>query len=173
MVGPVVDEITEPIVEMEEQMVIPVVDMKGDLAMLFGDDDSSDDILDDDEDDEEVWEVNEEWLMAPVTPPLMPVMPSPSTYELVKKVIQVSDAEVADGLAIREIGPRVFAVDGQVQVMASQMVQAVVRLEQVGTQIEQGQQVATLRNEIIEGLSQQVQTLQAVVQHRDVQIQQL
>nr|GEV51627.1 hypothetical protein [Tanacetum cinerariifolium] len=31
---------------------------------------------------EEVWEVNEEWLMAPVTPPSMPVMPSPSTYEV-------------------------------------------------------------------------------------------
>ncbi|GKG25052.1 hypothetical protein Tco_0395680, partial [Tanacetum coccineum] len=54
MVGLVVDELTEPIVEMEEQMVALVVDMEGDLAMLFGDDDSSDDSLDDDEDDKEV-----------------------------------------------------------------------------------------------------------------------
>ncbi|GJV54567.1 hypothetical protein Tco_1455572 [Tanacetum coccineum] len=192
MVNPVVDEIAKPIIEMEEQMVSLVVDMEGDLAMLFGDDDSSDDSLDDDEDDEEVWEVNEEWLMALVTPPPMPVMPPPSTYkvggpstaadegqsftlpalgfpvpptviedlctrmgnleyghgQLVKKVIQVSDAEMADGIDIKEIGPRVSAVEGQVQVMASQMVQVVGRLEKV-------------------------QTLQAAVQHRDVQIQQL
>ncbi|GJY99597.1 hypothetical protein Tco_0517027 [Tanacetum coccineum] len=63
--------------------------------------------------------------------------------QLVKKVIQVSDAGVADGITIGEIGPRVSAVEGRVQVMASQMVQAVDRLEQ------------------------------AAVQHRDSQIQQL
>ncbi|GJR99819.1 hypothetical protein Tco_0316328 [Tanacetum coccineum] len=63
--------------------------------------------------------------------------------QLVKKVIQVSDTEVVDGIAIREIGPRVSAVEGHIQVMASQMVHAVGRLEQ------------------------------AAVQHRDVQIQQL
>ncbi|GJV44172.1 hypothetical protein Tco_1428708 [Tanacetum coccineum] len=155
-------------------MVSLVVDMEGDLAMLFGDDDSGDDDSEGPEDDEEVWKVNEEWLMAPVTPPPMPVMPPPSTYKvrgpstaaneghsftlpvpgfpvppsvikdlctrmgnleyghgkLVKKVIQVSDAEVADGIAIGEIIPRVSAVEGQVQVMASQMVQGVGRLEQ-------------------------------------------
>nr|GEV98843.1 hypothetical protein [Tanacetum cinerariifolium] len=37
---------------------------------------------------------------------------------LVKKVIQVSDAEVADGIAIREIGLRVPAVEGHVQLQA-------------------------------------------------------
>ncbi|GJS40407.1 hypothetical protein Tco_0565450 [Tanacetum coccineum] len=162
-----------------------------DLAMLFGDDDFSDDDFEGFKDDEEVWEVNEEWLMAPVTPLTMPDIPPPSTYQvggpsiaaakghsfallapgfpvppsviedvctrmgnleyrhgrLVKKVIQVSDAEVADGITIGEISPRVSAVEGQVQVMASQMVQAVGRLEQVGTQ--------------------------DAVQQRDVQIQQL
>nr|GEU49052.1 hypothetical protein [Tanacetum cinerariifolium] len=54
----------------------------GGLSMLFGDDDSNNDILDDDEDDEEVWEVNKEWLMAPVTLPSMPVMPPPSNYKV-------------------------------------------------------------------------------------------
>ncbi|GKG46192.1 hypothetical protein Tco_0501038, partial [Tanacetum coccineum] len=54
MVDPVVDEIAKPIIKMGEQMVALVVDMEGDLAMLFGDDDSSNDSLDDDEDDEEV-----------------------------------------------------------------------------------------------------------------------
>ncbi|GKC65231.1 hypothetical protein Tco_1097829 [Tanacetum coccineum] len=58
--------------------------------------------------------------------------------QLVKKVIQVSDVEVADDITIREIGPRV-----------------------------------SIRDEAIAGLSQQVQTLQADVQQRDVQIQQL
>ncbi|GJZ30533.1 hypothetical protein Tco_0575580 [Tanacetum coccineum] len=58
--------------------------------------------------------------------------------QLVKKVIQVSDAEVAAGVTIREIGPRVFAIEGQVQVMASQMGHAADLWEQVGAQVEQG-----------------------------------
>ncbi|GKE21018.1 hypothetical protein Tco_1432530 [Tanacetum coccineum] len=146
MVGPLVGEIAEPIVEMEEQVIARVIDMEEDITMLFGDGDFS-------EDEEEVWEVNEEWLMAPVTPPLMPVVPPPSTYKVggpstaaaegqsftlptpglpvppsviedlithmgnleyghghyVKKVIQLSDAEVADGITIGEIGLRVSA----------------------------------------------------------------
>nr|GEV44424.1 hypothetical protein [Tanacetum cinerariifolium] len=154
IVDPVVDEVAEPIVEGEEQMVAKVMDMEEDLAMIFDDGDFSDDNSKGFEDDEEVWEVNEEWLMAPVTLPPMPVIPLPSTYkvggpstaaaeghslvllapgfpvpssviedlctrmgnleyghiQLVKKVIQVSDAEVVDGIAIREIGPRVSAV---------------------------------------------------------------
>nr|GEY02319.1 hypothetical protein [Tanacetum cinerariifolium] len=151
----VVNEVAKPIVEMEEQMVALVVEKEGDLAMLLGYDDFSDANSERFEDDEEVWELDEEWLMAFVTPPLMPVMPSPSTYEdlgthmgnleyghgqLVKKVIKVSDAEVADGIAIGEIGPRVSAIEGQVHVMASKMVQVVGRLEQIGAQMEQGQQ---------------------------------
>ncbi|GJZ00580.1 putative ribonuclease H-like domain-containing protein [Tanacetum coccineum] len=171
------------IVEVEEQMVAPVMDMEEDLAMMFGvEGDSSDDDFEGPEGDEEVWEMDEEWLMAPVTPPLMPVMPLPSTYEvggsstaadvghsltllapkvyvpssvikdlctrmgnleyghglLVKKVITVSDAEVADSIDIGEIGPRVSIVEGQMQVMASQMVQVVSGLEQVEAHVEQG-----------------------------------
>ncbi|GKD54355.1 hypothetical protein Tco_1287742 [Tanacetum coccineum] len=184
MVDPVIDEIAESIVEVEKQMVALVMDVEEDLAVLFSGEDSGDDDSEGPEDDEEVWEVNEEWLMALVTQPPMLVMPPPSTYEvggpstaaaeghsltllapgvpvppsviedlctrignleyghgkLVKKVITVSDADVADGIAIGEIGPRVSAVEGQVQVMASQMVQAVGRQEQVGTQMEQDQQ---------------------------------
>nr|GEY23724.1 hypothetical protein [Tanacetum cinerariifolium] len=217
MVDLVIGELAKSIVEAEELVIAPMIDAEEDIAMLFGDDDFSDDNSDGFEDEEEVWEVNEEWLMAPVTPPPMPDIPSPSTYEvggpsttaaeghyftlpapgfsvpplviedlstrmgnleyghgqLVKKVIQVSDAEVADGIPIWEIGPRVSAVEGHVQVMTSQMVQAVGRLEQVGTQVEQGQQAATQRDEVIFGLSQQVQALQAAVQHKDSQIQQL
>ncbi|GKE76345.1 hypothetical protein Tco_1542465, partial [Tanacetum coccineum] len=195
MVGPLVGEIAEPMVEMEEQVIALVIDMKEDMAMLFGDGDFSDDDSEGFEDEEEVWEMNEEWLIAPVTPPPMPVVPPPSTYEvggpstaategqsfpfptpgllvpptmikdlithmgnleyrhghLVKKVIRMSDAEVAEGITIRGIGPRVSVVEGQVQ----------------------GQQTTTQRDEVITGLHQQVHALQAAMQQRDSQIQQL
>ncbi|GKE81088.1 hypothetical protein Tco_1551088, partial [Tanacetum coccineum] len=85
---------------------------------------------------------------------------------IVKKVITVSNAKVADSIVIGEIGPRVSTMEGQMQVLTSQMVQVV-------SGMEQGQQATTQRDETITGLSQQVQTLQAAVQHRDVQIQQL
>ncbi|GJR27755.1 hypothetical protein Tco_1103987 [Tanacetum coccineum] len=186
MVGPIVDEIFELIVEAEEQMIALVVGMDEDIAMLFGDDDLKEH---DSEgfDEEEVWKVNEEWLMAPVIPPPMPAVPPPSVSEvggpstaaaegpsfplpalglpippsviedlsthlgnleykhghLVKKVIHVSDVGVAAGISIGEIDLRVFAVEGQVQVMASQMVHATDRFEQIGAQVEQGQQTAT------------------------------
>nr|GFA52557.1 hypothetical protein [Tanacetum cinerariifolium] len=190
-----IGEIAELIVEMEERMIAPVIDVEEDIAMLFGDDDFSHDDSEGVE-EEEVWEVNEEWLMALVTPPSMSVVPPPSVYEvggpsiaaaegqsfplpvlglpiplsviedlstylgdlkyghgrLVKKVIQVSDAEVAAGISIGEIGLRVFAVEGQV---------------------EQGQQTATQRDKVIAGLTQHVQALQAAMQQRDTQIQQL
>ncbi|GKE84214.1 hypothetical protein Tco_1557956 [Tanacetum coccineum] len=81
MVGPIVDEIAEPIVVAEAQEITPVVDMDADIAMLFGDDDFED-VDSEGFDEEEVWEVNEEWLMAPVTPPPMPVVPLPSVYEV-------------------------------------------------------------------------------------------
>ncbi|GKE64293.1 hypothetical protein Tco_1518454 [Tanacetum coccineum] len=43
MVGPLVDEISEPIVKAEEQVIAPVVDMDEDIATLFSDDDFGDD----------------------------------------------------------------------------------------------------------------------------------
>ncbi|GKF58609.1 hypothetical protein Tco_0172146, partial [Tanacetum coccineum] len=164
MIVPAVEEIYEPMVAAEEKMVSPMIDMEEDLIALFGEDD---DFENDDSkgfDEEEVWEVNKEWLMAPVTPPSMLAVHPPSVYEvggpstaaaaegpsfplpapglpiplvviedlsthlgnleyghgqLVQKVIQVSDAEVATGVTIGEIGPRVFAIEGQIQVMAS------------------------------------------------------
>ncbi|GJZ98996.1 hypothetical protein Tco_0671547 [Tanacetum coccineum] len=81
MVGPMVDEIVELIVEAEEQVIAPVVDMDEDVAMLFNDDDFEDD---DSEgfDEDEVWDVKEEWQMAPTTPPLMPAVPPSSIYEV-------------------------------------------------------------------------------------------
>ncbi|GJW88519.1 hypothetical protein Tco_0163859 [Tanacetum coccineum] len=72
-----------------EQMVVPAIeemdalmmDMEEDLAALFGDDDFEDDASDG-FGEEEVWEVNEDWLMAPTTPPPMLAVPPPSVYEV-------------------------------------------------------------------------------------------
>nr|GFA70594.1 hypothetical protein [Tanacetum cinerariifolium]GFA70647.1 hypothetical protein [Tanacetum cinerariifolium] len=137
MVDPVVDEVVELIVEGEEQMVALVIDMEEDLAMLFGDDDFSNDEFEGFEDDEEVWEVggpstagegNSLTLLTPEFHVPSSVIEDLGTRmgnleyghgQLVKKVIQVSDAEVANGIAIGEIGSRVFAVEGQVQVGVS------------------------------------------------------
>ncbi|GKF96987.1 hypothetical protein Tco_0292808 [Tanacetum coccineum] len=151
MVGALVDKIVKLIVEAKEQVIAPVVDMDEDIAMLFGVHDFGDDDFEG-FDEEEVWEVNEEWLMAHVTPPLMPAVPPPSVYEvggpstvvaegqsfphpasgllvpplviedlstrlgnleyghgqLVKKVIQVSDIEVAAGITIGGDWPHDF-----------------------------------------------------------------
>ncbi|GJW95394.1 hypothetical protein Tco_0175066 [Tanacetum coccineum] len=138
--------------------------MDEDIAMLFSDDDFEDD---DSEgfDEDEVWEVNEEWLMAPVTPPPMPAVPPPSVYEVGGPSTAAAEGQSfplpAPGLPIPS------------SVMASEMVYAADRFEQNGTQVEQGQQTATQRDEVIVGLTQQVQALQAAVQQRDTQIQQL
>ncbi|GJT65438.1 hypothetical protein Tco_1016918 [Tanacetum coccineum] len=164
--------------------------MEKDLAMLFGDDDFSDDGLDDNEDDEEVWEMDEEWLMAPVTPPPMPGMPPPSTYEVGGSSTATAEGHSLTLLApgvpvppsvIEDLCTRVGNLEyghGQlvkkvIAVMASQMVQVISRLEQARAHVEQGQQATTQRDETIVRLSQHVQTLQAAVQHRDIQIQQL
>nr|GEX52018.1 retrovirus-related Pol polyprotein from transposon TNT 1-94 [Tanacetum cinerariifolium] len=90
-----IEEVAKPVAEAEEKQVITLavdmeegqmdvlmIYMEEDLAMLFGEDD---DFKDDDSegfDEEEAWEVNEEWLMAPVTPPSVPSGQPPSVYEV-------------------------------------------------------------------------------------------
>nr|GEW61430.1 hypothetical protein [Tanacetum cinerariifolium] len=173
-VVPAIEEVAEPVAEAEEEHVITPTD---------------DDFEDDDSngfDEEEAWEVNEEWLMAPFTPPLVPAVQPPSVYkvgglstrgaegpsfphlalglsippfmiedlsthlgnlkyehgQLVQRINQVSNAEVAASFTIGEIGPRIYAIEGQVQ-------------------------TATQRDETIAELTQQVQALQIDVQQRD------
>nr|GFD05313.1 hypothetical protein [Tanacetum cinerariifolium] len=100
--------------------------------------------------DEEV----EEWLMAPMTPPRATVT-VPSTYEviddlcvrmsnleyrhgeLVKKIEIVSDAEVADSIAIREIHPRVTTLEGQVQTLQSSLHGAWLQNQQLQTRLSE------------------------------------
>nr|GEY68246.1 hypothetical protein [Tanacetum cinerariifolium] len=74
---------------------------------------------------------------------------------LTRKVNEVSDAEVADSIAIGEIHPRVATVEEQVQVMETQTVQVVSRLEEIKT------------------IVQQVQTLQTALHETELQNQQL
>ncbi|GKA98152.1 hypothetical protein Tco_0826046 [Tanacetum coccineum] len=179
LVDPVIDELAEPIVEVEEQMVALVMD----LAMLFGvEDDSSDDDFEGPEGDEEVWEMNEEWLMAPVTPAPMSVMPLLSTYEVGGSSTVAAEGHSLTLLAhgvpvppsvIEDLCTRMGNLEYGHEMLVKKVMTAVSRLEQVGTRMEQDQQATTHRDEVISRISQQVQTLQAVVQHRDVQIQQL
>ncbi|GKE57783.1 hypothetical protein Tco_1496968 [Tanacetum coccineum] len=178
LVDSVIDELAEPIVKVEEQLVTLVMDMEdlhtrmGNLVQFGNEDDSSDDDSKGPEGDEEVWEADKEWLMAPVTPPLMSVMPPSSTYK-----VGGSSTAAAEGHSLTLLAPRVHVppsmiedlhtrmdnlvyghgllVNKMITVMASQMVQVVNGLEQVGAHVEQGQQAATQTDETIAGLSQQ------------------
>ncbi|GJT84820.1 hypothetical protein Tco_1066537 [Tanacetum coccineum] len=117
-----------------------MIDMEEDIAMLFGDGDFSDDDSKGFDDEEEVLGGGPSTAAAEghfhALPALgFPVPPSViedlctrmgnmeyGHGQLVKKVIQVSDAEVADGITIGEIGLRVSAVEGQqLQTMVSEM----------------------------------------------------
>ncbi|GJU25380.1 hypothetical protein Tco_1164001 [Tanacetum coccineum] len=137
MVVPAIEEVAERVVEAEEEQVIapvvdvvegqmdaPMMDMKEDLAVLFGDDDFEDDASDG-FGEEEVWEVHEDWLMAPTTPLTVLAVPPSSVYKVGGPSIAVakgpsfpqvapglpgSDAEIAAGVIIGEIG-RVGSVD--------------------------------------------------------------
>nr|GFD54832.1 hypothetical protein [Tanacetum cinerariifolium] len=56
---------------------------------------------------------------------------------LMRNIEEVSDAKVADSIAIREIHPRVAIVREQVQVMELQAVQVVSRLKEIETRVQQ------------------------------------
>nr|GFB93815.1 hypothetical protein [Tanacetum cinerariifolium] len=63
---------------------------------------------------------------------------------LMRKMEEVSVAEVADSIAIGEIHPRVATIEEQVQVMESQAVQVVSRLKEIKTRVEQVESRVTL-----------------------------
>ncbi|GKE14193.1 hypothetical protein Tco_1421770, partial [Tanacetum coccineum] len=193
----------------DKHMVVPaieeinalVMDIKEDLAALFGNDDLKDDASDG-FGEEEVWEVNDDWLMAPTTPYPMLAVPPPSVYEvggpsstvaegpsfphlaprlpvppfvikdlsiclgnleyghgqLEKKVIQVSDAEVAHGVSIGEMGPKIFAVEGQA--LQIDMQQRDTQIQQMQTTVtEMGSRESTLMRCVL-GLDRQIAALE-------------
>nr|GEY67555.1 hypothetical protein [Tanacetum cinerariifolium] len=105
-------------------------------------------VMDDDDDD---WDDDVEWLMAPVTPPRATVTVS-STYEvlgseyrlgileyrhgvLMRKMEEVSDAQVADSIAIGEIHPRVTTVEEQVQTLQMALHGAELQNQQLRTRV--------------------------------------
>nr|GEW54906.1 hypothetical protein [Tanacetum cinerariifolium] len=164
----------------------------------FDEEEELDEFMDDDED---VLDEDDEWLMAPVTP-LRATVTVSSTYEvggpstatsvghtlttmasgvatqpqmiddlcvrmsnleyrhgeLVKKMVKVSDSKVADSITIGEIHPRVVTVKEQIE-------------SRVETYLSG--QMAVPRQDVIVGLSQQVQTLQTTLHEAKLQNQQL
>ncbi|GJZ32412.1 zinc finger, CCHC-type containing protein [Tanacetum coccineum] len=138
-----VEEVAEPVVKAEEEQVIapvadvvegqmdaPMMDMEEDLAVMFGDDDFEDDASDGFGEDEVALGLH--------VPPCM--IKDLSTRldnleyghgQLVQRVIQGSDVEITASVIIGEIGPRVLVVEGQMQVMASHMIQVVDKVERV------------------------------------------
>ncbi|GJR42986.1 hypothetical protein Tco_1311089 [Tanacetum coccineum] len=211
VVDPVIDDMMEPMENPNE-----------DVDMLMDDDDGDDD--DEGEDDEDGWEVNEEWLMAPITPPPMLIVPLPSTFEvggpstaapgplflvgrpfsevvnsvavhheeigglcvrienleyihgvLVRKMGDVSDAQLDDRIGIGEIQPRVTTLEGKVEVLASQQEQAMTKVGEVEDRVLEMQdkvnnypcgQLDGLREDVdgLLWLNGRVQTLESTVQ---------
>nr|GEW68154.1 hypothetical protein [Tanacetum cinerariifolium] len=101
---------------------------------------------------------------------------------LMRKMDEVSDAEVADSIAIGEIHPRVATIREQVYLIESQAVQVVSGLKEIEARVQQvenrvdtyssGQMAVPRQDEII-GLSQQVQTLHTTLHGIELQNQQL
>ncbi|GJX51552.1 hypothetical protein Tco_0278397 [Tanacetum coccineum] len=169
MVVPAIKEVAEPVAEAEDEQVIapavdmeegqmdvPVTDMEEDLAVLFGDDDFEDDASDG---------FGEEEVGGPSTAVAEgPSFPYPALGLPVPPF-------VTEDLSIRLGNLEYGHVQLVKKVMASQMIHVVDIVEQVGAQVEQGQQTAAQRDKTIVELTQQVQALQIDVQQRDTQIQ--
>ncbi|GKD77891.1 hypothetical protein Tco_1340512, partial [Tanacetum coccineum] len=157
MAVPAIEEVFEPMVEAEEQMAAPIIDMEEDLVALFGEDDDSEPPC--------VYEVRGPSTSAtegPSFPLLAPGLPVPPSV-IEDLSTRLGNLEYRHGQLVKKV----------IHVMVSQMVQAADRWEQVGAQVEQGQQTAAQKDEGIAELTQQVQALQEAMQQRDSQIQQL
>nr|GEZ47080.1 hypothetical protein [Tanacetum cinerariifolium] len=128
MVGLLVDEIAEPIVEAEDQVIAPVIDMEDDIAMLFVDGNFSDGDSEGFKDEKEVGgpstvtaEGQSFTLPAPIFPVPLTVIEDLST--------DMGNLKYGHGHLFKKV------------------IQAMDRLEQVGAQVEQGQQTAIQRDE--------------------------
>ncbi|GKB92890.1 hypothetical protein Tco_0965162 [Tanacetum coccineum] len=104
-------------------------------------------------DDDDGWEEDDEWLMAPVTPPRATVTVS-STYKvggpstatpmdnleyrhgaLTRRMEAMSDIEVANSTAIREIHPKVTTIEEQVQILQTALHGAELQNQQLRTRV--------------------------------------
>nr|GEW80782.1 hypothetical protein [Tanacetum cinerariifolium] len=115
----------------------------------------------------------------PLPAPGLPVPPT-VIEDLGTRLGNLDDVEVAESIAIGEIHPRVATVGEQVQVMESQTVQVVSRLEEIETRVQQvesrldtyssGQMIVPGQNMIVRS-SEQVQTLQTALHETKLQNQ--
>nr|GEV76801.1 hypothetical protein [Tanacetum cinerariifolium] len=191
MVGLIKDEIAEPIVKAEEQVIALVVDMDEDIAMFFGDDDFKDDNSERFDDEEEVLEVNEEWLMALVTPPLMQAVQPPSVYEVGGPSTTAAEGQsyplptprlpvppsVIEDLSTRlgnlEYGHEQLVQKViQVHVMASEMAHATDRFEEIGTWVALHQRdslIQQLQTMVLE-MSSRESTLMQCITRMDIRL---
>ncbi|GKA75168.1 hypothetical protein Tco_0781546 [Tanacetum coccineum] len=131
MIDPIIDEVAEPVAEAKvEQVIAPVVNMDEDIDMLFGNDEFEDDASEGFDEDEplSVYEVGgpstaaAEGLSFPLPAPGLPIPSSVIEY-------------LSPGLGNLEYGHGQL-VKKVIQVMASQMVHAADRWEQVGAQAD-------------------------------------
>nr|GEX31934.1 hypothetical protein [Tanacetum cinerariifolium] len=150
MVVPAIEEVAEA---EEEQVIAPVMDMEEDLAALFGEDDDfeDDDFSDDDSEgveEEEVWRGPS---IAVAEGPFLPYLAS----GLFAPPFVIED--LSTRLGNLEYGHR------QLVQRVNQMVHAIDRWEQVGAQVEQGQQTATQRDETIVELTQESTLMRCIL----------
>nr|GEW94850.1 hypothetical protein [Tanacetum cinerariifolium] len=137
------------------------------------------------------WDVEVEWLMSPVTPPRATMTVS-STYEVggpSNTAIEGPSFPLpVPGLpmpptAIEDLGTRLSGYsEEQVQVVETQTVQLVSRLEEIETKVQQVEnrldtypsgQMTVPGQDVIAGSSEQVQTLQPTLHETELQNQQL
>nr|GEW02198.1 hypothetical protein [Tanacetum cinerariifolium] len=162
MVVHTIEEVAEPVVEAEEervitpvvdmeerQMDVPMIDMEEDLAVLLDDDDFEDDAFDG---------FGEEEVEGPSTA----IAEGPSFPHL---ALGLS----VPPFVIEDLSTRLSNLDYR----HGQLCRGLTRWEEVGALVEQGQQIAAQRDEMVVELTQQVQALQIDEQQRDTQIQQL
>nr|GFA32937.1 hypothetical protein [Tanacetum cinerariifolium] len=94
---------------------------------------------------------------------------------LIKKMEEVSDVEVADSITIGEIHPRVATIEEQAVQVVSGLKEIETRIQQVDSRVDTypSGQMAVSGQDVIVGLSQQVQTLQTALHGTELQNQQL
>ncbi|GJT29867.1 hypothetical protein Tco_0910142 [Tanacetum coccineum] len=131
----------------DEQMDAPVMDMEEDLAALFGDDDFKDDASDGFDEEEYGRGLSTAATKGPSFPHSVSGLTVPPSV--------IEDLKVAAGVTIREIGQRVFAIEGQADVQ-----QRDTQIQQLQTTVtEMGSRESTLMRCIL-GLEKRIAALE-------------
>nr|GEV74987.1 hypothetical protein [Tanacetum cinerariifolium] len=170
------------------------VPLEGEVDEPMVDPEDNEEVMDDD------WDVEVEWLMAPVTPPRA-TMTVPSTYRVGGPSTAAIEGPsfplpkprlLVPPTVIENLGTRLGNLEyrhgvltrkmEEVQVMESQTLQVVSRLEEMETRVQQVEnrldtypsgQMSVPGQNVIVGSSEQVQTLQMALHETELQNQQL